>query len=36
MGVKDPTSQTGEYPPRKTEVKPFIMDKYPVTVADFM
>jgi len=37
MGVKDPKSQTGEYPPRKiSNIKPFLMDKYPVTVGDFI
>ncbi|KAI0218973.1 Inactive C-alpha-formylglycine-generating enzyme 2 [Lamellibrachia satsuma] len=35
MGVNDPTSQTGEYPVRWAEVKPFKIDRYPVTNGDF-
>ena len=35
MGVNDPKSLTGEYPVRKEGVKPFAIDKYPVTNAQF-
>lgn len=35
IGINDPRSNTGEYPVRATEVKPFYMDIYPVTVAQF-
>lgn len=35
IGINDPRSVTGEYPVRGTEVKPFYMDVYPVTVAQF-
>ncbi|XP_052806746.1 inactive C-alpha-formylglycine-generating enzyme 2-like [Mya arenaria] len=35
IGINDPKSDTGEYPVRKTEVKPFYMDIYPVTNAQF-
>ncbi len=34
-GVMDPKSTTGEYPPRRTSVKDFFIDKYPVTNEDF-
>ncbi|KAL3862007.1 hypothetical protein ACJMK2_008012 [Sinanodonta woodiana] len=33
IGINDPKSDTGEYPVRMTEVKPFYMDIYPVTVS---
>ena len=36
MGVKDPKSVTGEYPPRKRRIEPFEMDKFPVTVGDWL
>jgi len=36
MGVKDPTSKTGEFPVRNSAVKPFEIDLYPVTVRDFL
>jgi len=36
LGVKDPQSTSGEYPQRKVKVTPFMIDKYPVTVADFL
>ncbi|KAL4220824.1 Inactive C-alpha-formylglycine-proteinrating enzyme 2 [Mactra antiquata] len=36
IGINDPHSDTGEYPPRIVEVKPFYMDIYPVTVAQFL
>ncbi|XP_045161409.2 inactive C-alpha-formylglycine-generating enzyme 2-like [Mercenaria mercenaria] len=35
VGINDPKSYTGEYPVRGTEVRPFYMDVYPVTVAQF-
>lgn len=35
IGVNDPSSTTGEFPARTTEVKPYVIDKYPVTVEDF-
>jgi len=36
MGVRDPRyKETGEYPQRKVMVKRFLMDKYPVTNAQF-
>ncbi len=36
MGVNDPTSKTGEYPVKAMAVKPFKLDRYPVTNGDFM
>ena len=35
MGVNDPTSTTGEYPVRNMAVKPYKLDRYPVTNGDF-
>ncbi|XP_052254554.1 inactive C-alpha-formylglycine-generating enzyme 2-like [Dreissena polymorpha] len=35
IGINDPQSDTGEYPVRQAEVRPFYMDTYPVTVAQF-
>ena len=35
IGINDPKSRTGEYPVRPTEVKPFYMDVFPVTVAQY-
>ena len=34
-GINDPKSETGEYPIEVTEVKPFYMDMFPVTNAQF-
>lgn len=34
-GINDPKSETGEYPVEVTEVKPFYMDMFPVTNAQF-
>ena len=35
FGCNDPQSEMGDYPPRKMAVKPFKIDKHPVTNADF-
>lgn len=35
MGVRDHTSRTGEHPLRHVSVRPFKIDKYPVTNANF-
>lgn len=35
MGVNDPSSTTGEWPVRKQSVKPFRIDRHPVTNGDF-
>lgn len=34
-GINDPKSETGEYPVEVAEVKPFYIDVYPVTNAQF-
>ena len=36
MGVNDPSSKTGEYPVKTVAVRPFKLDRYPVTNGDFM
>lgn len=36
MGVNDPEAKHGEYPTKMISVKPFRIDKYPVTIGDFM
>lgn len=35
IGVNDPRSKTGEYPPREVKVRDFFIDLYPVTVSQF-
>ena len=35
MGVLDKSSKTGEYPVKNADVKPFMIDRYPVTNGDF-
>ncbi|XP_064611760.1 uncharacterized protein LOC135475753 [Liolophura sinensis] len=35
LGVNDPRSKTGEYPPREVKVRDFYIDLYPVTVSQF-